>query len=493
MRHTTFRFALDPTPTQVALLARHAGAARFAYNQCLRMVKDGIAARQTRRSAVVPWSGFDLINAFNAWKRSEEAGRVFVVAPGGSITKLITGLEWRHEVSAQVFEEAAVDLGRGLAAYAEAKTGRRRGRPVGFPRRKKKGRCRDSFRLRNKNNGIRVGDGHPRSVTLPRIGTIRVHDDTRRLRRLLRPVQQTDPNTGESVLAPRAEILFATVARHGYRWYVSLNIQAPDLHPQRHHPRRPEGDHGGWVGLDRGLTAFAVVATANGVEVGRYQAPKPLARRLGRLRRRCRALSRTQPRSRNRAKAARRLSKEHARIADTRRSFLHEVSSQLVKTHDRLCLEDLAVANLIRNQHLARAIGDAGWTKLARQLAYKQAWRGGQIMVCDRWFPSTRTCWRCGLVKRRMGLAERVFCCDRCGLTVDRDRNAAANLAAWAERQHAQVPDRQAGGRVTNAPGGEGASHHPDDGATAPVKGEPTPTPSWREPRTLEQSAAGLP
>jgi len=132
------------------------------------------------------------------------------------------------------------------------------------------------------------------------------------------------------------------------------------------------------------------------------------------------------------------------------------------------CLEHLTAANLIRNRHLARAIGDAGWAELARQLAYKQAWHGGQIMIADRWFPSTRTCSRCGLVKQQIGLAERTFRCDRCGLTIDRDRNAAANLAAWAERQHAQVPDRQAGGRVSNASGGEGAGRRHRDGATGP-------------------------
>jgi putative transposase len=476
MRHTTFRFALDPNPTQAALLARHAGASRFAYNQCLRLVTDAIAAKRAGLKVRVPWSGFDLINAFNAWKRSDAAGRVFVVTADGTITKQVTGLRWRHQVSAQVFEEAAVDLGRGLAAYTQTKSCTRNGR-AGFPRRKRKGRCRDSFRLRNKPDchtgraSLRVGDNHPRSVTLPTIGTIRVHDDTRRLRRLLRPVVQTDPDTGKYFLAPRAKILFATCRRHGDRWYVSLNIEAPDLHPKRRHPARYAQDHSGWVGLDRGLAAFAVAATADGIEVGRFQAPRPLARRLGQLRRRSRALSRTKPRSRNCAKASRRLSRQHAHIADCRRSFLHDVSSQLVKTHDRLCLEDLAVANLLRNQHLARAIADAGWAELARQLAYKQAWLGGQIMIADRWLPSTRTCSRCGLVKQRMGLGERTFQCGACGLVTDRDRNAAANLAAWAERHHAQVPDRQAGGRVINAPGGEGAGRRRGDGATGSDEG----------------------
>jgi putative transposase len=247
MRHTTFQFALDPTPPQTALLARHAGASRFAYNQCLQLVTDALEAKRVNSQVIVPWSRFDLINAFNAWKWSERAGRVFLVAADGTTTKVVTGLGWRHEVSAQVFEEAAVDLGAGPAAYAEAEAGRRNGRPVGFPRRRKRGRCRDSFRLRNKTNGIRVGDGHPRSVILPRIGTVRVHDSTRRLRRLLRPVIQIDPSTGQPVVAPRAKVLFATVSRRGDRWYVSLNVQAPDLHRRLRHPPRRDEDRRGWV------------------------------------------------------------------------------------------------------------------------------------------------------------------------------------------------------------------------------------------------------
>jgi putative transposase len=98
-------------------------------------------------------------------------------------------------------------------------------------------------------------------------------------------------------------------------------------------------------------------------------------------------------------------------------------------------------------------------------------------VVCDRWFASTKTCSGCGMVKQQMGLTDRISCCDGCGLAIDRDRNAAANLAAWAEQHHAQAPDRQAGGRSTNAPGGEGAGYRDGDGATGPSEGEPTPTP----------------
>jgi len=139
MRHTTFRFALAPTPAQAAMLARHAGASRFGYNQCLGLVTKALATRRMDPQVRVPWSGFDLIKAFNAWKKTEEAGRLFVVAPDGTIIKQVTGLGWRHAVSAQVFEEAAVDLGRALSAHTEAKAAVRKGRRVGFPRRKRKG------------------------------------------------------------------------------------------------------------------------------------------------------------------------------------------------------------------------------------------------------------------------------------------------------------------------------------------------------------------
>jgi putative transposase len=364
------------------MLARHAGASRFAYNQCLRFVTEALAAKEVDSSVTVPWSGFDLINAFNVWKRSEDAGRVFVVARDGTIIKRSVGLTWRCEVSAQVFEEAAVDLGRALATFAKASRDRLQGRRR-FPTPKRKGRCRDSFRLRNRVSSggqcrIRVGEGSARTVVLPTIGAIRVHDGTRRLRRLLRAVEHTRPSMEQPVVAPRARILFATVARHGNRWLISLNVEAPDLHAKRRHASS-SANGGGFVGVDRGLAAFAVAASSNGHEVCRFLAPKPLTRRMGRIKRRSQAVSRSKRGSSNRAKATRRLAQEHARIANIRRNFLHEASSQLAKTHSRLAIEDLATANMIRNKRLSRAIADAGWAEFARQLEYKVSWLGESL------------------------------------------------------------------------------------------------------------------
>ena len=251
------------------MLMRHAGAARFGFNQCLRIVKTGLTERLTEPTVKVPWTGFDLINSFNAWKKSEKAGRRFEVDSDGLAIVVATGLPWRAEVNQQVFEEAAVDCGRALHTWSESRCGKRKGRKVGFPQFKKKSSGQSSFRLRNRQPKgsqpvIRVGGSHPRSVRLPGIGTVRVHDDTRNLRRL--------------IANGRAEILFATVSRRGERWWVALNVAAADLHAEHRHRERASDDRGGWVGVDRGLSVFLVAATADGQEVVRItNAPPPLS------------------------------------------------------------------------------------------------------------------------------------------------------------------------------------------------------------------------
>ncbi|MEV0109662.1 RNA-guided endonuclease TnpB family protein [Nocardia sp. NPDC050799] len=468
-RHTAFRYCLDPTVEQRTVLVRHAGAARFAYNQCLAMVKTALTQRRTDPEHPVPWTRFDLINAFNTWKKSEAAGRVFIVDPTGVTTVEVTGLAWRDQVCQQVFEEAATDCGRGLAAWSDSRAGKRRGRAIGFPRFKKKTTSTASFRLRNKHSrtgrsAIRVGDDDtPRSVTLPGLGQLRVREDTRRLRRML--------TTG------RAKILSATVTARAGRWWISVSVEAADLHPAHHHPARSPDDHGGWVGIDRGLSAFLVAATSEGREVARFDdPPKPLARGLARQRWLAKALSRKEKGSHNRREAATRLARHHHRVANVRRHFLHQVTNELVKTHDRIVVEDLHVAGMLRNPRLARSIADAGWADFGRLLGYKQRWRGGTVVTADRWYPSSKRCPTCGTLNPALTLSDRVFGCG-CGYHADRDLNAAVNLAAWPtlhRQDPPQSPDLRAGGRVTNARRRECTDRHlmgagatgPDDAGT---------------------------
>jgi putative transposase len=153
-----------------------------------------------------------------------------------------------------------------------------------------------------------------------------------------------------------------------------------------------------------------------------------------------------------------------------RRHFAHQVSNALVKTHDRLVIEDLHVAGMLANHRLARAISDAGWAEFARMLSYKQAWRGGQVVAADRWFPSSKLCAGCGALNTGLTLSDRMFTC-ACGYIADRDLNAAANLARWGHTHHDHLrpPDPQAGGRATNARRRDGADQHPASaGETSP-------------------------
>ncbi|MEU4362871.1 RNA-guided endonuclease TnpB family protein [Promicromonospora sp. NPDC023987] len=230
---------------------------------------------------------------------------------------------------------------------------------------------------------------------------------------------------------------------------------------RRDHLRSESGARA-WVGVDRGLHALAVAGSSDGVEVLRAGNQRTLRRGLPRLRRLSRAVSRKKKGSRNRQKAAVRLGRQHARIRDRRNHHLHQVSNQLVKNHARLVLEDLNITGMTTNRNLSRAISDAAWGELARQITYKQAWRGGHVLLADRWFPSSKTCSTCGTLRKGLALTDRMFECHECGHVMDRDLNAAVNLAAWAEnhtpavtdgagRGVVRVGDRQAAGPVDNA------------------------------------------
>ncbi|MGO9100276.1 MAG: RNA-guided endonuclease InsQ/TnpB family protein [Mycobacterium sp.] len=463
-RHTTFKYCLDPTVAQHEVMARYAGASRFAFNHCLQMVKAALNQRKTYPDNDVPWTGFDLINAFNAWKKTADAGRLFIVDSDGVAQTVVTGLSWRREVCQQVFEEAAVDLGKGIKCWSDSRSGKRKGQRVGFPRFKKKIGAVPSFRLRNKHSkerppAMRIGDNsRPRSVALPGIGQIAVHDDTRRLRRM--------------IAKGRAKICFATVTHRAGRWWVSLNVEGADLHPEHRHPAHDPDDDGGWVGIDRGLSAFLVAARADGEEVARItDAPKALGVGMKQQQRLAKSLARKKKGSANRRTAAAKLGRHHHHIANIRRNFLHRVSNALVKTHDRLVIEDLHVSGMLRNHRLARAISDAGWAEFARLLDYKQAWRGGELIVADRWYPSSRLCLGCGAVRGDLTLADRTFTCS-CGHSVDRDTNAAVNLARWGQNHYNPSPDPRTPkqrGRATNARRRDGADqHHSCAGETSP-------------------------
>ncbi len=373
------RFALDPTFAQRRDLGRHAGASRYAYNWGLERQRAALAAGAT--TVRLP-SAMSLHKEWNRWKKGRD------------------GIPWWPEVSKCTFQEAFHDLEWGMRAFWESRAGRREGPRVRFPRFKKKGRSRDSFRL---TGAIHL---HGRAVTLPRIGTVRVWEDAARW--------------VERIQVGSVRVTSATVSREADRWFVSLAVEV-----ERAVPRRPVA--GDTIGVDLGLLALATLSDGTVIE-----GPKALRHGLRQLRRLSRAHSRKQRGSHNRARAARRLARHHAKVAHLRRDHLHKLTTRLAKTHGRIVVEDLNVKGMLGNRRLARALADAGFSEFRRQLAYKCRWYGSQLMVADRWFPSSKTCSSCGAVKAELPLRERTYRCESCGLVLDRDLNAAINLAGWA-------------------------------------------------------------
>ena len=118
----------------------------------------------------------------------------------------------------------------------------------------------------------------------------------------------------------------------------------------------------------------------------------------------------------------------HARVANVRADALHQATSGLAREYETVVVEDLNVTGMLANRRLARAVADQGFGTARRMLGYKTAWHGGRLLVADRWYPSSKTCSRCGWRKPSLTLAERTFCCQACGLVTDRDVNAAINL-----------------------------------------------------------------
>ncbi|MDA8119911.1 MAG: RNA-guided endonuclease TnpB family protein, partial [Gammaproteobacteria bacterium] len=177
------------------------------------------------------------------------------------------------------------------------------------------------------------------------------------------------------------------------------------------------------AGIDLGLTHFAILSTGEKVE-----APKVFRKheaRLGMLQRRA---AKKQKGSANRAKARRKVGRLHARIADTRTNFLHQLSSRIVRENQVIAVESLAVCNMKKNRSLAKSISDAGWGEFLRQLEYKATWYGRTLVGIDRWYPSSKRCHDCGHVVSALPLNVREWVCPECGSIHDRDVNAARNI-----------------------------------------------------------------
>lgn len=369
-----FRLELDPNRAQRVLLAKSVGASRFVYNW-------GLAESQ---------------RAYEATGKRPRTGELKKQLP--ALKK--SAHPWLYEVSAHVGQQALVDLERAFTRFFQGLNGE--GPKSGFPKFKKKG-DRDSCRVYK----VELAE---RKIRLPMIGRVRL--------------KQRASERGFD-----GRILSATITRRADRWFVSLAVESE----REIASPKPVERASDVVGVDLGVKVAAVIHDGGGTGV--VESQQALRKDLAKLRRLDRQLSRRQKGSRNREKAKLRRARLHYKISCRRQDFLHQLSSSLAKTKSVIVLEDLHLEAMARNKHLARSISDAGMGVFRRQLAYKAEWYGARLIVADRFFPSTQLCSGCGKLNEQVkgyeGLHKRRFDCMACGLSLDRDENAAINLRRY--------------------------------------------------------------
>lgn len=218
-------------------------------------------------------------------------------------------------------------------------------------------------------------------------------------------------------LPPSAEPVTVTVSRDAAgRWHVSMVVDS-EIEPL------PPTD--AVIGVDAGITSLLILSTGEKVINPRQE--RKDRERLAKAQRR---LARKQKGSKNRDKARVKVARVYARITDRHRDYLHKVTTRLVRENQAVVIEDLAVRNMVRNHSLARAIHDAAWSDIRSMLEYKAGWYGRDLVVVNRWYPSSKVCSSCGHIAGAMPLTVRYWACVHCGTTHDRDVNAAKNIRA---------------------------------------------------------------
>ncbi len=359
----SFKTELKLNNYQRNQLAKHAGVARHAWN----------------------W-GLDLCQKILNYNRDNPEEKLKFPS-AIDLHKLLVKLvkvenPWYYEVSKTSPQYALRYLSTAFTDFFKKKTAR--GRPVGFPNFKRKGQ-HDSFTLEGT---IKVGH---RSLQLPKLGILKTHE---------RLPQGFSPKT-------------AIVSRTADRWFVSFSYEVEST---------PTAQTVGACGVDLGIKTLATLSTGE-----TFANPQPYRKSQARLARLQKAASRKVKGSNNRHKANMKVAKQHARTSNIRKDTLNKLTTHLAKNHSHVVIEDLNVSGLMANHCLAKSIADLGMYEFRRQLTYKCELYGSELILANRFFPSSKTCSCCGHIQE-MPLKERIFNCQKCSSSIDRDLNAALNL-----------------------------------------------------------------
>jgi putative transposase len=362
---------LDPTTKQANAMQRAAGVSRFTYNW-------GLAEWTRQHKAGGQPTAAKLKKQFNAIKGAK--------------------FPWVYESPRDANSQAFVDLNQAFKNFFASRNGKRQGPKIRYPKFHKRG-AHDAFYVSNDKFSIRRR-GKRGVVRLPVIGDVRMFEHLRF----------------------QGKIMSGRVYREADKWFIAVNVQAPMVPPQHAHAHEI-------VGVDLGLKTAVVTSHGEFLD-----GPKPLKANLKQLKRANRRLHRRIKGSENRNKARIQVARLHQRIANVRKDFWHKLTTHLCRENQTVVIEDLSMAFMLRNRKLARAASDVGLGRFKPMMLYKTSAYGSELVVADRFFPSTQRCSHCGHIKtgdERVVLGMDWYTCPSCGAVENRDLNAALNLEQY--------------------------------------------------------------
>jgi putative transposase len=386
---SAYTFVIDPTPEQINLFRSHIGGSRFAYNALLGLVAANWAENHERKAA-----GLEVTK--NDYLVTSHFGLLYLWAE-----KRDQLAPWWNENGSSTYNDAAQRLSSAFTNFNRAN--------AKFPTFKKRGQ---GGSVRFKNTAVRLSDSH--HVRISRIGEVKTYESTRKLYRHL------ERGTGR--------ILAATLKHRNGKWSISFSVEVSRRVPATRAPERI-------IGVDLGILTLYTGATPDGIQVLKIDNPRHLVGAQRQLARAQRVTARRQgPRkgvvpSNRWHLANERVQKIHTGVTNARKNLIHQTTTSLAKNYDVIVIEDLNVSGMLKNHSLAKHISDASWAEFTRQLEYKTKWYGSTLVKVDRFYPSSKTCSHCGTVKAKLSLDERMYHCEACGNAINRDLNAAINLA----------------------------------------------------------------
>jgi putative transposase len=329
-------------------------------------------ARFTWNWALAKWNElYEIGHQTNAQKLKKEFNRI-----------KRTEFPWIYDSPKDANQQVFVNIQDAWTKYFKSKQ-----KNKGKPKFKIKG-IKDSFYISNDKFSIK-----DKIASLPKIGDVRLLEKLRF----------------------QGKIQSATISKRADKWFISIQVDV-----ENYSKNRISSDI---VGVDLGIKKAATLSNGES-----FDSPKPLKKNIRKLKKLSRSLSRKKKGSKNRYKAKKKLSKLHYKISNTRKDFLHKLTTKLNRENQTIVIEDLNVSGMVKNRKLSRAISDIGFFEFRRQLTYKAVVYKTNIVIVDRFFPSSKLCSGCGHKKEKLSLSIRTYVCSNCNLVLDRDLNAALNL-----------------------------------------------------------------